>query len=337
MRAFDEPSEVLSRPDQVFRAVAEHAIDAVFVLDQEGRTTFANRAAEEMFGWSQAELAGRKLHDQIHYKHADGSPFPMSECPLGAVFQTGQSLRLHDDVFYHRDGRPVPVTCSNGAIHQGGEVIGGLLIVRDVTERRRVEEHNELLRRELNHRVKNNLTLVQAIARRSLKNEVPQEVLQAFEARLQALGSANQLLIEGAWATTDINGVVDRILEPFRTSVDRIQISGPQLTLQPAAAVALALSLHELATNAIKHGALSSEAGSVQVRWSLKQAGTFKLTWSEHGGPAVHEPDRRGFGLELMRRVWASTLNGAARLSFLHNGLSATFSAPLNSIELTVP
>ncbi|MCF6370134.1 PAS domain-containing protein [Rhizobium sp. TRM95001] len=99
-------------------------------MDRDGCTLFANPAAERLFGWSQNELLGRKLHDVIHHHHPDGTPFPMSECALGEVFATGRSLKAHEDVFFHRDGRQIPVSCSNAAITRNGEVIAGVLVVR---------------------------------------------------------------------------------------------------------------------------------------------------------------------------------------------------------------
>lgn len=120
--------------------IIDRAADAIFLLDDQGRTTFANRAAEEMFGWSAEELSGRKLHDVIHYRRPDGSAFPMDECPLGRVFSTGRTLGLHEDTFFHRDGRSVHVTCSNAPVTGEAGLTGGVLIVRDTTTRKRGEE-----------------------------------------------------------------------------------------------------------------------------------------------------------------------------------------------------
>lgn len=320
--------------DIVFRAVAENAIDAVFVLDREGRATFANKAAEEMFGWSQSELSGHRLHNLIHGKRPDGSPYPIFDCPLNAVFASGQSLRLHDDVFYRRDGRAVAVTCTNSAIEREGEIIGGLLIVRDETERRFIEEQNELLRRELNHRVKNTLALVQAITHRSLRGVAPSSALKSLNSRLTALTDANKLLAEEAWVTPRVDVVVQRSLQPFEGTAERIGAEGPALNIEPSVAVALALTLHELATNAIKYGSLSTDKGSVRLRWQIDAKGNFELRWAEMDGPRVVEPNRRGFGTELMRRVWQG-LGGTIRLRLSEDGLKALFCAPRERIEAT--
>lgn len=324
-----EPDSVTR--DKVFEAVARNAIDAIFVLDRHGRVTFANCAAEDMFGWSQAEFRSQRLHDLIHSKRSDGSSYPISDCPLNAVFESGQSLRLHDDVFFHRDGRAVAVTCTNGPIQDGGEIVGGLLIVRDETERRLIEEQNELLRRELNHRVKNNLTLIHAIIHRTLKPVTPAETLRALDARLETLASANQLLVEEAWVFAKVSSVVQRSLAPFEQS-DRIVMEGPSIDVQPSAAVAMALTLHELGTNAVKHGSLAADGGSVRVNWKFDNQDNFELIWTEKGGAPPATEKRRGFGTELMRRVWQGH-SGSARLRYLEQGLKATFCAPRHRIE----
>jgi PAS domain S-box-containing protein len=97
----------------VSQLVMEHAADAIFLLNDAGETVYANPAAEQMFGWSKAELVGNKLHEMVHHLHPDGRPYPMEDCPLGRVFFSGKSLQSHEDTFFHKDGRPVPVACSN--------------------------------------------------------------------------------------------------------------------------------------------------------------------------------------------------------------------------------
>ncbi|HEX8126604.1 MAG TPA: PAS domain S-box protein [Allosphingosinicella sp.] len=117
--------------------VMEHAADSIFLLNDEGRTVYANPAAERMFGYSRSEFEGRKLHDVIHDRHPDGSPYPMEDCPLGRVFFNGLSLYSHEDTFFHKDGSPVPVACSNAPVLRDGAVEGGVLIVRDISDARR--------------------------------------------------------------------------------------------------------------------------------------------------------------------------------------------------------
>jgi PAS domain S-box-containing protein len=136
------PQDSGELPDQlaVSQLVMEHAADAIFLLNGKGETVYANPAAERMFGWSRSELGGRKLHEIVHSRHPDGRPYPMEDCPLGRVFFSGQSLHSHEDIFFHKDGRAIPVACSNAPVGKEGAVEGGVLIIRDISDARRAQQ-----------------------------------------------------------------------------------------------------------------------------------------------------------------------------------------------------
>jgi PAS domain S-box-containing protein len=120
--------------------IANHAAEAFFLMDDQGRVTFMNPAAEEMLGWKSAELLGKVLHDAVHYQRPDGSPFPMAECPLARVMDSGHSMRNHEDLFFKRDGTPVSVRCSNAAVFEGDKLTGAVLVVSDITGNKKIEE-----------------------------------------------------------------------------------------------------------------------------------------------------------------------------------------------------
>src|SRR5215210_8885388 len=122
------------------RTITDNAADSLFLWDTEGRVTFMNPAAEQTFGWRQEELLGEVLHDRMHHHHPDGRPYPTSESPLVRVFESAQTLRDHEDVFFRKDGSPIEVSCSLAPIVVGGEITGAVLVVRDITERKRAEE-----------------------------------------------------------------------------------------------------------------------------------------------------------------------------------------------------
>ena len=122
------------------RTITDNAADPLFLWDTEGRVTFMNPAAEETFGWRQEELLGEVLHDKMHHHYPDGRPYPMSECPLVKVFESGQTLREHEDVFFRKDGSPIELACSHAPIVVDGRITGAVLVVRDITERKRVEK-----------------------------------------------------------------------------------------------------------------------------------------------------------------------------------------------------
>jgi two-component sensor histidine kinase len=258
----------------------------------------------------------------------------MSECPLGRVFATCSTLSHHEDLFFDRNGAAIPVSCSNSPIVYDGQVTGAALIVRDISERRAAEERRQLLINELNHRVKNTLAIVQGIAQQSFKGEAPlPEQRQMFEARLSALSSAHNILTRENWEHAQLSEVIERSLAPFqRLRGDRFVVAGPDTRLYPKMAVSFAMAFHELATNALKYGSLSNEAGRVIVKWHIHRASDgprLKLIWREEGGPEVEEPKKRGFGSRLIERGMAAELRGTVKLEFLRSGLTCTVDAPL--------
>lgn len=182
------------------------------------------------------------------------------------------------------------------------------------------ERHQQLLIGELNHRVKNTLSVVQSLAHQTFRGRhSPQDAIAAFEARLKALASAHNLLTRQRWESASMIQVVESALAPFCTP-DRCDVSGPDLKILPQTAVTLALAVHELATNASKYGALSVEGGKLTVTWSTLD-GQFKLLWKETGGPPVKPPTSEGFGMRLIRRSLAADLRGNVDMDFNESGL----------------
>ena len=199
----------------------------------------------------------------------------------------------------------------------------------DVTDRKTAEEHQRLLINELNHRVKNTLAIVQAIAWQSLRTGgAPRRVREAFEGRLAALASAHDVLTRQNWEAGPIRHIVAEATAPHHAGDGRLVLEGPALNLEPKTAVALALAMHELATNAVKYGALSTAAGRVDVRWST-EGGRLRLTWRESGGPPVQPVVTRGFGARLLERGLSAELDGSVALDFRPEGLVCSMEASL--------
>ena len=206
-------------------------------------------------------------------------------------------------------------------------------MVRDVTEQKEMEARARLLMNELNHRVKNNLAIVQSIARQSLKGAASTESLVAFENRLLALAAAHNLLTSSSWHEAEMTDLVEAALRPFGRVGDRIYVEGPIVPLQSTAALALSMGLHELATNATKYGSLSNETGTVDIRWSLTDA-HLTIIWKERGGPKVEEPQRKGFGLRMIERGVARELGATVTPEFASDGLQVTIVAGVNGLSL---
>lgn len=215
-----------------------------------------------------------------------------------------------------------------------GEIIEWFGAATDITERRRAEQHLRLVVNELNHRVKNNLAMTQAIATQTFRSaENIAQVRDDFTNRIIALAQANDLLTGERWVGVSLEGVVRQAIRPHAPDVDRCLIGGPELQLSPKTALALAMAMHELATNALKYGAWTNETGKVQVSWTRytpEQGGDrLGLEWRETGGPAVSIPKRRGFGSRLIERGLAAELCGEVKMNFEATGLVCVVDAPL--------
>ncbi len=206
-------------------------------------------------------------------------------------------------------------------------------VAMDITARKRAEEHQRLLINELNHRVKNTLATVQSVASQSLRGaRSPEEARAALESRLLALSRAHDVLTRENWESAGLKEIVTQAMLPFTsTRAGRVHTSGPDVRLPPRTALAIAMALQELATNAVKYGALSREAGNVEIRWTATRSEERRLhlTWEERGGPPVTPPKRRGFGTRLIERSLAQDLNGRVVIAFEPTGLICTVDAAL--------
>ena len=210
---------------------------------------------------------------------------------------------------------------------------------REIAERARAEEHQRLLINELNHRVKNTLATVQSIAAQTRRTSTdPRSSYESFIERLMALSRAHDVLTKERWEGADLKAIAEGAVRPFEDARGRrFRISGPSVWLEPQRALALAMALHELATNAAKYGALSAGDGKVAVEWSVRPDGddkvTLELTWRERDGPAVMAPKRRGFGSRLLERGLAGELNGEVRVDYRPEGLVCVVRARLPAID----
>lgn len=200
--------------------------------------------------------------------------------------------------------------------------------VRDVSERKAAEDQQRMISGELQHRIKNTLAMVSAIASQTLKGGAISGQLEVFHGRLHTLGHAHDLLTGNAQDQGDIRTVIETALAPHQAGHGQIEIGGPDIPLSPKQTLALALAVHELATNAMKYGALSRPAGKVNVRWTedapSASGPVFQLVWTESEGPIVSKPTRTGFGTKLVSRVLAAELNGEVTSDYRPEGLVCT-------------
>ncbi|MBA1159334.1 PAS domain S-box protein [Microvirga mediterraneensis] len=446
---------------EIAAVVAKHAADAIFLMDAAGRITFANPAAERMFGWTQSELLERNLHDALHHHYPDGRPYPKEECPVAQSYRAGEPLTGHEDVFFRKDGSPIDVSCSNAPIVRNGVVTGSVLTIQDISARKAAEEalaesearfralaevipqlvwstrpdgycdylnakwaeytgvpverhygtgwldvvhpadrdptskawalfvqgsapydieyrlrskdgdyqwfqarasaqRNEegeivrifgtstnisdlkaaeerqhLMTRELHHRVKNTLATVQAIIGSTARQATSiEEFYHRVTDRIVSLARTHTMLVNNEWGGATVEDLFRAELAAYdEAPKGRVQLEGPRVKLSAEVALALGMAAHELTTNAVKYGALSTPYGRVKVRWSLKEGHDhcLVLEWIESGGPPVHEPARKGFGTLLLERVLGRQLNGHVKIDYAPEGVHVWVEAPLLS------
>jgi PAS domain S-box-containing protein len=208
-----------------------------------------------------------------------------------------------------------------------GNIIRLSGVTADITERKESEVRQVLLAREVDHRAKNALAIVQSIVRLTRADNMPAYVA-AVEGRITALSRAHTVLSHSRWQGADLTGLVEEELAPYRSDRgDRIATDGPAVSLQPASAQTLTLALHELATNAVKYGALSSISGRLRVSWELKPS-TLVLHWEESGGPRVKKPAKLGFGTRIIVASVEGQLGGQARFQWGDEGLHCIVTIP---------
>lgn len=286
-------------------AIVNGSDDAIISKDLNGVITSWNPGAERIFGYSAAETVGQPITMLIPADHIDEEP------RILARIRAGQHVDHYETIRKRKDGVLVPISLTVSPLRTpDGRIIGASKIARDITENKRHQEQQALLLREMRHRIKNTLSTVQSIAAQTL-TEITAEQEEAFRSRLLALAGVHDLLTLENWQSTTLSAVIEATLKPFQTTYgDRIAIECSDISIVPDLAQTLALVLHELATNAVKHGALSNNAGNVAIRCipDPSNPGTRLLEWQEAGGPPVMPPQTTGFGSKLIKRAMVDHL-----------------------------
>jgi PAS domain S-box-containing protein len=221
-------------------------------------------------------------------------------------------------------------------LDEGGAPAKAVGVLTDVTERKEAEQRLQLMINELNHRVKNNLATVQALASQTLRGDEPlTEAREAFMARLVALGAAHDVLTREQWEGAALAEIARGVLEPLCGSgSERLSIMGPEVQLTPRGALSIAIALHELCTNAAKYGALATPAGRITLRWVVTGRDPdrrLSLEWRESGGPPVARPTRKGFGSRLLERAIPAELRGEVSIAYEPAGVVCRIEAPVET------
>ena len=282
-----------------------------------------------MLGFTPAELQARTYKDITHPDDVPASVDSALQLMSGEIDKysadkryirkDGSILWIGLTVALRRDQAGLPQYC--------------IVIVRDITERKEAQEHQRFLMRELSHRTKNQLAVIQAIANQTARNaNTVDEFRRNFSQRLQGLATSTDVLVHQNWTGAPLADLVRCQLEPFTASGAKLAAEGPQIPVSAEAAEAIGLALHELATYCAKYGAWSSPTGIVTVSWQLERDGTgapqLRLSWRERGGPAVTPPSRKGVGQIVVEQMVAQKLGGTVELDFSPAGVSWTLILP---------
>ena len=316
-------AEALARQ---FEALFEAEPNGILVVDSAGRIQMINSQMERLFGYHRNKMLGQSVEmlvpDRFRRNHSslrDGFTAHPSNRPMGA----GRDL-----YGLCKDGTEFPVEIGLGSFAPRDTSMS-LAIVIDITERKRSEEINQILMREIQHRSQNLFAVIQAVAHMSFSDDYsPAQARKAFEARLQALARANGRLSKSNWSGVYLSEIVRIELEPF---ADRTTVEGVDVVLGAQSAQNISLALHELATNAAKYGALSNETGKVKVLWTVTSNGKgnwLKFKWLESEGPIVIAPILNGFGTTLLKAAFNDV-----HLDYAIEGLSCEFDALLDHGE----
>jgi len=310
--------------------IVSSAMDALITIDNQQRVLLFNPAAERMFQVRAEEAVGQPIsrfiperfrqgHDEHIRRFKETGVTSRRMGALGAI----SGLRASGEEF--------PVEASISQTQVGGEQLA-TVILRDITERRANEEARLLLAREVDHRAKNALAVVQALV--SLTRAPTQEAFViAVRGRVAALARAHTLLSRNRWEGADLALVITDETAAYQRP-GQVTLGGPPIVLAPDAVQPVSLLIHELATNAVKYGALSTELGRVSVNWRIGPAGDLELTWLETGGPSVAEPTSRGFGSTLVSEVTTRQLGGRIELDWRPTGLALSAALPLRNYRL---
>jgi PAS domain S-box-containing protein len=281
-------------------------------------------------GYSREEL--RCIEDWTARAYGERSGESLEH--IREIISTDPETLSAEHVMRTKDGRKRVWSFVSSAL--GTQSDGRRLFVsvgQDVTERNAHEEQVQLLMREINHQAKNMLSLVQAITRQTATRE-PEDFIVCFTDRIQALAANQDLLVRNEWQGVDVEGLVRAQLAHFADPIGpRITVHGPKLPLNAAAAQAICLALHELATNAGKYGALSVDAGGVEVSWRA-DGDIFAMSWTERNGPPVSQPERHGFGSTVIESMAKRTVGGEVQLHYAPTGVVWNLTCPaVNALE----
>ena len=323
----------LRERERRFRELLDALPAAVYTTDAAGRITYHNEAAADLWGHRPA-LGSSEWCGSWKLFWPDGTPLPHDECPMAVALKEDRAVRGMEAAAERPDGTRVPFIPYPTPIHdETGKLVGAVNMLVDITDRKRAEEQHNLLVRELHHRVKNTLAMVQAITGSTARaTDNIEDFKTALFGRIQSLAKTHLLLSDEERAVSFAHVLRSELGAFDDGSHERIVLSGPDVPLTSQLAVSLGMAIHELTTNAAKYGSLSVCGGKVEVNWSVTIGATrrtLSFDWVESGGPPVTQPQRQGFGSRLLAYVLPGQIQARSRSDFASNGVRVHCELPL--------
>lgn len=332
--ALEQSRVHLLEQEQRLAATYEHVAIGISEVAPDGHFLRVNETMCVISGYSREELMAGRL---FRYTHPDDSDIDRA----AFAEQVAGKLEFYsvEKRFIRKDGRIIWIAVRSSPVRStNGRLLYVVRVVQDITERKEAEERQKLLIDELNHRVKNTLATVQSLAAQTARGALtPEAFRERFEGRLIALSKAHNQLTEHHWESADLRGLLSAGFAPYLGTVpERVVLRGENVVLRPRAVLTLAMAVHELATNAAKYGALSTQSGRIEIVWRpVEENGhrLLRIDWMEQGGPPVVEPKQRGFGSKLIEGSIAAELDGTAKMIFAPEGLRCEIVLPLEAVS----
>jgi PAS domain S-box-containing protein len=305
-------------------SIVEFTDDAIVSKNRDGIITSWNKSAERLFGYLAEEAVGKSVTTLIPPERL------AEETAILERIQRGDRIDHYETIRRRKDGNLIDVSLTISPMRDAeGKVVGASKIARDISERKRSEAQFSALAREAEHRAKNLLANVRVMVQLS-QADTPDGLKEAIAGRIEALANVHSLFAQSRWTGAELGSLVMQELSPYsRDGEMRTQIDGPTVMLKPNVGQAIAVALHELATNAAKYGALSVATGQVRVEWSHAGDDRLVLHWTEAGGPPVQPPTRKGFGTHVMEGMIRDGLKGRVRLDWHAEGLVCEIAIPM--------
>jgi two-component sensor histidine kinase len=325
-RELDSTEQRIDQERSLLKATVQAMPIGVLIVARDGRVLLVNPKALEL--WATDKLEHVDDFKGISRRHIDGTPYPPEEWPIARALHAGAVIQNEEVVHLHQDGSKVRLSISAAPVRdQSGRIIAAVAAFYDTTELNGALDQHKLLLEEINHRVNNTMSTIQAIAVLTRTGVASvDEYVQAFQKRLIAMAHAYRLLTDNNWEGADLHEIAKLILAPYGEA--KIELDGPPTKLSANHTLAIAAALQELGTNAAKYGSLSVASGRLKLRWSV-QTEKLDLKWEEFDGPVVKEPTRRGFGTRFIQDTLSQQVQWKIDARYPSDGFKLWLSLPL--------